>query len=320
MVFPDALDDGGGITRWDKRHDYLFFEDLLVKLDQSIVYDKNHLFIAGHSNGAVMANELGCLYGDLVRGIAPVAGAIGPQDCIGGVAVMLIQGENDHFMPSLGIAEMTRDFWVLYNGFNKNVFIEGAQPFCENYALAITDFPVQWCLHPGGHEWADFVSPTIWEFFTGLPDASPSMDAPPGGGNERVQVAIDTTMSFTLRFPEGIGPIVGGSAALHPAGFGDMSNGIPLAFLNSGWDPGNVGPGDEQMYQIPIKYLAFDGSLDLPNTFTVQIVIYVEGGGFPIPAAGIDHQAFVEVEIIDTSTPLIIDTPLTVAPALPSGI
>ena len=58
MVIPNALDDGGGITRWDQRYDYLFFEDLLAELDELIVYDDNRLFLTGHSNGAVMANEL----------------------------------------------------------------------------------------------------------------------------------------------------------------------------------------------------------------------------------------------------------------------
>jgi predicted esterase len=319
MVFPDSLTDGGGISRWDLRYDHLFFEDLLAELDTLIVYDKNRLFITGHSNGAALVNELGCLYGDIIRGIAPVAGALAPRECIGGVAVMLIHGENDRFFPTLGIVELERDFWSLYNGVDKSLFIEGLEPFCEDYGLAVTEYPVQWCLHAGGHEWAEFISPTIWEFFAALPDASPSVEPPPGGGNENVQVSIDTTLSFMLRFPADIGPVVGGGAALHAAGSGLATNTIPLAFLNTDWDPGGAGAGDEQMYQIPIKYLPFGGELDIPNTYAVQIVIYVEGGGYSVPAAGIDHVVFVDVDIIDTSTPIFIDTPLTLVPAPVSG-
>jgi predicted esterase len=320
MVFPDALDDGAGITRWNSRYDHLFFADLLAELDTLVVHDENRLFVTGHSNGAVLANEVGCLFGDIIRGIAPVAGAIGPQDCIGSVAALLIHGENDHFTPTLGIVEMERDFWVLYNGFVKTLFIEGLQPFCEDYAMAVTEFPVQFCLHPGGHEWAGFISPTIWNFFSGLPTALPDIAPPPGGGNDKVQVAIDSTLSFTLRFPAGIGPVIGGSAALHAGGTIAENATIPLAFLNTDWDPGDIGAGDEQMYQIPIKYLPFGGTLDFPGDYAVQIVIYVEGGGFPIPAAGIDHQVYVDVEIVDLSTPLVIDSVLTLEPAVPGGI
>ena len=45
-----------------------------------------------------------------------------------------------------------------------------------------------------------------------------------------------------------------------------------------------------------------------------DIGIYVEGGSFPIPAAGVDQTALVEVDLVDATTPIVVPGVLTLEP------
>jgi len=328
MVFPDALKLSENNINWNFDYDFLFFEDLLTELDRrGLQYDKSRLFVVGHSSGAGMANEIGCRYGDIVRAIAVSSGSlISGGSCIGSVGVIQTQGELDSQVP-VSVGGAASNFWALYNGHDPETSMPGVIEPCIDYAYVAfpnENYPVQWCLHSGGHPWTDFNAEAFWTFFSGLPAVEPTADAPPGGGNEAALGEADTTMSFTLRYPEGILPVIGGSITLYPEEFERGQFAAPDVFLNVNWDPnaqapgGQILPGTEVTYSlVPITFFVFSGEFDVSKTYKLSIGINVEGGSQPIPTPGIDQGALVPINFVDTTTPVIIEETIDISPNLP---
>jgi polyhydroxybutyrate depolymerase len=318
MVFPDALPQGGGAPNWNFEYDFDYFDDLIAELNaKGLAYDHNKLFITGHSSGGGMAHEVGCRFGDSVRAIAVTAGSLISNQCTGSIGVIQVQGEADTAVP-LNIGEVAHNFWVLYNGWDFDSPTPGVVPQCVDHSLlplGSSDYPMQWCLHQGGHEWPAFASDAYWDFFSGLPVAAPTTDAPPGGGNERVLAEADTTISFTLNYPEVMGPVVGGAITLYPTTYCAGLFAAPSVFLNSSWFPGDVAPGSQVTYEnVPITFFVFGGELETPADFKLQFSIYNQGGSQPIPIPGVDHIVVVPITIQDTTTPIILPTALDVIP------
>ena len=73
-------------------------------------------------------------------------------------------------------------------------------------------------------------------------------------------------------------------------------------------------PGSVKNYQVRVKYTPFGGELVFPGSYTGAVFIYVEGGSFPQPAAGVDHAVLFPVELTDKTTPLEIPGELTLEP------
>lgn len=316
LVYPDALPNAANINQWDFASDFQMFEDLLARLPAQVNFDASRVFVTGHSSGGGFAHELGCRYGDRIRAIAPVAGSLTATNCVGAVAVLQIHGQYDPLVP-IGVAQLGHRFWTLYNGFNLGTRNPGVVPECVEHAPGPSDYPVQWCLHQEGqgagnaaHGWPGFANVAIWDFFRGLSDRAPQAEPPPGGGNERALGNADTTLSFTLRYPSGIPAPLQGVAVLYPAGTRQPIGEAPLAFLNLNFAPGAVA-GDERSYQIPVQYLGFEG---FPGSYALDIAIYVEGGSFPIPAAGVDQTVLVDVDLVDATTPIVVPGVLTLEP------
>ncbi len=81
--------------------------------------------------------------------------------------------------------------------------------------------------------------------------------------------------------------------------------GAPLAFLNLNFPPAAMA-GDERTYNIAIQLQDLEEGTVFPANYSLEIVIYVEGGGFPIPAAGVDHVALKDISITGRFDPIII--------------
>jgi predicted esterase len=316
LIYPDALPNGAGTKQWDFARDFQMFEDLLARLPSNVTYDTNRIFVTGHSSGGGLSHEIGCRYGNRIRGIAPVAGGLTTSTCVGSVAVLQIQGQKDSLVP-VDIARLARRFWVLYNGFAVNTSRPGVLPQCIDSVPegVSSDYPVEWCLHQEGegvtaHAWPSFANQAIWDFFQGLSSIPPRDAAPDGGGNAKALGTADTTLSFTLVFPDGIAMPLKGAAVLYEAGTRQPIGNAPLAFLNLNFAP-SAAAGDQRSYQIPIQY---PDNVTFPGEYTLDIAIYVEGGSFPIPASGVDQTALIDVALTDRSTPVVIPTPLILEP------
>jgi polyhydroxybutyrate depolymerase len=333
MVFPNALPDANGSPQWSFEYDFDFFLDLVSELElRGLKYNKNKLFVTGHSSGAGMTHEIGCRYGDIVRGIAPSAGSLLSTQCIGSTAVLMSQGTNDQLV-LVSIASIARRYWSLYNGWEADQTVPGEISPCVDHSLlgsANTAYPVYWCEHGegslddySGHAWASFTSEAIWAFFSSLPEVEPTIEAPLNGGSERAQIPSDTTITFTLRYPADINRPLDGAISLFPADYiNNPTFSIPSVFLSSLFQVGQPAPGDAVTYQVPIKFFVFSGpAVDFPSTWTLQFSVYVEGGTRPTPTAGVDHQALVlwtfdeENDPAGANEPIVIPGELLLVPA-----
>jgi polyhydroxybutyrate depolymerase len=155
FVYPDGLAAGG----WDVASgsaDFQLFKALVSSISSSYCIDPNRIFSTGHSTGAVMTNNLGCYYGDMLRAIAPASGTPpgtgGGIVCTGKVAALIAHGENDPLIP-LSQGEATRDFWIAQNGCTSRTATWDPEPACVAYQGCQSDLPVVWCVHDGGHAW-----------------------------------------------------------------------------------------------------------------------------------------------------------------------
>jgi polyhydroxybutyrate depolymerase len=80
--------------------DVAFFDQLLDKLAAAYSIDANRIFVAGYSDGGLMAFRLGCSMGKRIAAIAAVAAAL-PKEMSGrceparGIALLMINGTSD---------------------------------------------------------------------------------------------------------------------------------------------------------------------------------------------------------------------------------
>jgi poly(3-hydroxybutyrate) depolymerase len=86
-------DQGNGVTQADVD----FFDALVAELKADYCVDAARIFAMGHGDGAIIANQLACLRGKVLRGVAPFAGS-GPdetQGCTGKVAAFIGHDPNE---------------------------------------------------------------------------------------------------------------------------------------------------------------------------------------------------------------------------------
>ncbi|MDP6437833.1 MAG: hypothetical protein QF790_08635 [Gammaproteobacteria bacterium] len=312
MVIPNARMKAEERRIWDPgtETDYTFFLDLLAELDERITYDGRRIFITGHSAGALMTHELGCRFGNLIRGIAPSAGSITSSmtpRCTGAVAVLQIQSDADEIVP-VAVVTDTRDLWALYNGFDPDESRAGVTDECADYSPPGSAYPVQWCLHHStefdGHTWWTKADEAIWNFFTGLSIEDAANDPPPGGGNVKLARAFPMTLSVAVAFPEGMAKVLRAGMFLYPQGSQPPISGAPLHMLNSDVDLGDPQPGTLQSFDIPVKLPRAEA---LPKTYALLLAVYVEGGSHPIPTPGVDLSVVYELTINDAEQPVVIE-------------
>lgn len=107
VVFPDGLDrtwNAGtccGQSVKKNTDDVGFLAALITELTKTAPIDADRVFVAGHSNGAMMAFRFGCERADLVKAIAPVAGSLEIPECkpSRGVSLLAIHGDADQNHP-----------------------------------------------------------------------------------------------------------------------------------------------------------------------------------------------------------------------------
>jgi polyhydroxybutyrate depolymerase len=174
FVYPDGL--GGG---WDldspasKNADVALFDATLAVTQSNYCVDLRRVFVAGFSNGAYMANQLGCRRGDRIRAIASHAGG-GPYEVAGEydeqghllchgkpVASLVVHGTADStVVPSEG--QKSIDHWTFANRCSSST--PTASQSCVSFQGCAS--PVTACKVPGlGHGvWAQAKQVT-WAFF-----------------------------------------------------------------------------------------------------------------------------------------------------------
>lgn len=179
LVYPDAVNGN-----WDldaptgKNADVALFDAALAQTQSTTCVDLQRVFVTGFSNGAYMANQLGCRRGDRIRAIASHAGG-GPYEnagtydeqghlvCAGRpVAALIVHGSRDGTVaPSEG--DKSLEHWSFANRCNGGQTSANGLP--KNCTRAACDRPVAVCKVPGlGHSvWSEGRDVT-WSFFTSL--------------------------------------------------------------------------------------------------------------------------------------------------------
>ncbi|MCP4089099.1 MAG: hypothetical protein GY746_04830 [Gammaproteobacteria bacterium] len=300
FVAPNALPNAAGQRVWGGVDDYAFFLDMIAELQLlGLVYNSNRVFVAGHSNGAGFTHDLGCEYGDVIRGIATAAGALTNNNCTGSLAALMMQGSNDPLTNS-NLALGALRYWVLYNGWAENTFGAATVGLCDDYANITPakplnqPYPVLWCEHTQGHSWPDYASQTVWDFFTGLSDQALTTDAPPGGGNAVAELPKDSDMTFQVQVPATINRPLNAVPTLRSASYYDSPtcSAPPIVLSQAFSVDGLMVPGEvSSASTIPITYFSFTGPIDFTIPWTLSIAVYVEGGSTSvIPTPFIDHE------------------------------
>ena len=290
LVFPNGLPNDAGLTQWDHVGDLIFFDDLYQELEANLCFDTSKVFATGHSAGGGFTHTLGCKRGNVLRAIAPVAGSLLDYgNCIGQVAVIQIHGSNDRTVP-LGLIRPARDYWITINSCDKAVTQEGIDPICETYDKCDADFPVHYCEHDGAHEWPDFASDAIVNFFQTLPTTGPSNA--PGSGN--VEGLGKGSISFKIHYPSDfVGTPDKLALALYPYDTAPPISVAPSFILNPDVPLGDVEKGEVTDYDnIEISLLGLDF-----GDYTLTVTIYVEGGSYPMPTHGKDYQGLQNITV-----------------------
>lgn len=311
LVYPNALMHVGQ-AQWDYESDQNFFDDLYEELESNLCFDTRKVFASGHSSGAGFAHTLGCEKGNILRAIGPVAGGlVDHSNCIGQVAVIQIHGETDAMVP-IELGNDARDYWAGINSCSSeatgtNV---GVDPYCEEYIGCDTDFPVQYCKHDlqdpthdyPGHAWPDFAGDAIWNFFKSLPLTEPSSDPGTGGSWHD----LPGTISFKINFPSDLkGTPEMFALALYPPDT-TLPETHPIHLLNNGVPVEGYQIGVTEFNNIDIDLWGVEF-----GDYTLSLVLYMEGGTYPVPSQE-DYYTLQNITI--NSTTITVETPLELVP------
>ena len=173
---PDAIHIRGKAVQscWDtglETPDLAFFDALVAEAEATWCADPERRFATGYSSGAFMTHRLGCARGDMLRGIASIAGGQADADCSGPVAALIIHDENDSTV-NIGASIGARDDHLARNGCDAMAATTPVEPApCQAYAGCDDGLPVVWCQTTGqDHSRQDgLAAPAFWGFLSALP-------------------------------------------------------------------------------------------------------------------------------------------------------
>ena len=206
VVAPQADDDPptwwGAVPGEIGAADLKFFDALLEHIQTEISIDPNRVYATGFSNGASMANRLGCAYANIFAAVAPVSGGhVGWYDCEAEqpVSVIAFHSLNDGIIPYDGNQNNPKVYEWVEAWAKRNVC--NSAPTVNHPANTVTQETWDNCkantnvtfytVAEAGHTWpgADFkidlggstraidATAIIWEFFSSHPKSGASQES-----------------------------------------------------------------------------------------------------------------------------------------------
>jgi len=198
LCVPQGTSDDDGYNYWNVGYafhqnetvdDVDFLVDLAEHLHNEYQLDSQNTYVTGMSNGGDMSYMLACQANDVFRAIAPVAGTMMEEiynTCDSSpVPVLEIHGTNDnvtlwdgdlndtYWGPYPGMDEVI-EFWVGQNECvnSENNFLLGMNTIHHRYFNCANNNEV-WLYEVvnGGHDWPNYSSQEIWNFFTKFIDS-----------------------------------------------------------------------------------------------------------------------------------------------------
>jgi polyhydroxybutyrate depolymerase len=148
--------------------DVVYWDAMVAEIDERFCVDPTRRFATGYSSGSFMTHHLGCIRGDLLRGVATIAGGQRGSGCTGDPAALLIHDANDNTV-DISASEQTRDGYLARNGCDATS-TPTDQPPCAAYSGCTAGKPVVWCMTTGqDHSRQDgLAAPIFWTFLSGL--------------------------------------------------------------------------------------------------------------------------------------------------------
>jgi len=173
VIYPDGLVRNGssswGLYGADATTDLAFFDALVANVRASMCVDAARIFVTGHSYGGYFSNTLGCARGNVIRGIAPVAGGGPYLSCDGGQVAAWLEASTDDPVVAYSNGVSSRDRWLAANHCASTTRAVGPSS-CVEYDGCDAGHPVRWCSETSqGHNWPSYAGSAIWSFFSGLP-------------------------------------------------------------------------------------------------------------------------------------------------------
>jgi hypothetical protein len=155
-------------------------------------------------------------------------------------------------------------------------------PDCKAYRACDPGFPVQYCEHSGGHDWPDFASDAVWNFFQSLPPAIPSEKTGSGDSEDLGK----GTIRFAIHYPSDfVGKPYKVALALYPYDSTQPLAGSPLYLLNLDVPVGDYTFGEVTAYDdVEINLLGVEY-----GDYTLAVVVFIEGSSYPMPSDGVDY-------------------------------
>jgi polyhydroxybutyrate depolymerase len=177
FVYPRALRQGDGTFIWRLPEDLALFDAIVDQFARRYCVAMDQIFAVGHSLGASFVNDLACVRGRVLRGVATVAGGISAADCTGPVAALLLHNPEDRLVPiSAGRAAL--ETLLAQNGLSGEPTKWRLGPFsCERFGARGDRNPVLWCLYDDSrtgrgryypHQWPEGAAEAVMRFFAAL--------------------------------------------------------------------------------------------------------------------------------------------------------
>ncbi|PIQ83327.1 MAG: polyhydroxybutyrate depolymerase [Candidatus Omnitrophica bacterium CG11_big_fil_rev_8_21_14_0_20_63_9] len=186
-----------GYARARAVDDVAFLKAMLERLRAEYRIDPHRVYVAGASNGAMMAYRLACELSDQIAAVASVSGTMQPEACHPShpVSILMVHGTADTYVPYAGgdgaaTADHRMDasqdavaaFWVRHNGCvaSPHGGRQGNVEILEHTDCQGTSATKRYTIHGGGHAWPggrrgwlfgdrpthEFLAiDAIWEFF-----------------------------------------------------------------------------------------------------------------------------------------------------------
>jgi polyhydroxybutyrate depolymerase len=178
FVYPDAVNGNWDLdSPTSENPDVALFDAMLLFANNALCIDWRRIFVTGFSNGAYMANQLGCKRGERIRAVATHAGggpyenhgtydATGHLVCPGkAVASLVVHGANDGTVPP-SEGQKSIDHWSFANRCSGG---SAGTPVPPCVALSGCFQPVNVCKVPGlGHGLWSNAGKVTWSFFDAL--------------------------------------------------------------------------------------------------------------------------------------------------------
>lgn len=197
VVYPDGLGDPAAWPIWEpsgNTAEVRFIRELVLYLRGQLSIDSQRIYATGLSNGAMLADRLGCELADLFAAIGPVAGGyLRSLSCVPArpVSVIAMHGTDDRTLPYQGSAEMLpvsqwASMWAIRNGCSATPeqFLQRGEVSGQRWGGCQAGVEVVlYTISGRGHNWPASAYPppdapttqelhateVIWEFFRSHP-------------------------------------------------------------------------------------------------------------------------------------------------------